>query len=352
MSITRVLIVDDSSFFRRRLNEIFDADKHIEVIGTASNGREAVNLVEKLRPDVVTMDIEMPIMDGITAVKKIMKICPTPILMFSSLTTQGAKATLDALDAGAVDFMSKSLSDISEDRDVAKRQLCARVRLVGARGISHDSNDEQPSLRNLSIKNKKKGPDIGNISDYELIIIGTSTGGPVAIQKILSSLRSGYDVPIVIIQHMPESFTGPFSQRLDAISKIDVSLAKDGDIVMPGHVYIAPGAHQLKFSRAVDGKLLLDVKRSDDSYTYKPCVDVSFKSAAEICSENTLAIVLTGMGSDGKNGAKDLKSSGAKIIAQDEASSIVYGMPMSIAKAGLCDVQLSLTDIAKMVSGK
>ena len=348
MYMTRVLIVDDSSFFRRRLNEIFEADKHIEVIGTASNGKEAINLVKKLRPDVVTMDIEMPVMDGITAVKKIMNICPTPVLMFSSLTTQGAQATLEALDAGAVDFLPKSLSDISENRDNAKRQLCARVRVVGARGIP----DETLSVPDVKVGGEtEKHKNIGSVSDYDLIIIGTSTGGPAAIQKILGSLRAESIVPIVIIQHMPESFTGPFSQRLDSISKVSVMLAEDGERIKNGNVYLAPGGHQLKFISASDGSLSLDVKRSDESQTYKPCVDISFKSASENCNGKILAIVLTGMGSDGMDGAKYLKASGATVIAQDQASSVVYGMPMSIAKAGLADAQLSLAEIAGMLSG-
>lgn len=352
MSVSRVLVVDDSSFFRKRLSEIFDSDSHIEVIGSASNGKEAITLVERLRPDVITMDIEMPIMDGITAVKNIMKSCPTPILMFSSLTTEGAKATLDALDAGAVDFLPKSLSDISDDKEVAKRQLCARVRVVSARGIrargDNKINYSRESLVEGSDAHRHK---LRPITDHDFIIIGTSTGGPAAIQTILARIPPSFRMPIIIIQHMPESFTGPFSDRLDKLCTVNVSLASDGELIQSGNIYIAPGGHQLTFNKGVNGRLSLSVKRSDSNETYKPSVDVTFKSAAELTDANVAAFILTGMGSDGKEGARALKSKGATIITQDEESSIVYGMPMVVKKAGLSDAELSLGSIATLISG-
>jgi two-component system chemotaxis response regulator CheB len=298
------------------------------------------------------MDIEMPVMDGITACRIIMKECPTPVLMFSTLTTSGARATLDALDAGAVDFLPKSLTDISEDKEVAKRQLCARVRAIGARGLGKSLLSDIPSDANKRAAQKGLIKDsVGIAADYDLIIIGTSTGGPQAIQKIITSIPEGYSHPIVIIQHMPESFTGPFAERLNSICKVNVLLANNADVIKSGYIYLAPGGHQLTFSVNINGQPSLQVNRSDESLTYKPCVDVTFKSAAEQFHGKIMAIVMTGMGSDGKEGARVLKSKGATIVAQDQESSTVYGMPMAIEKAGLADMQLSLNEIAGLISG-
>lgn len=346
---TRVLIVDDSIFIRCRLAEILDADSHIEVIGSASNGMEAIRLVSRLKPDVVTMDIEMPIMDGITAVREIMKICPTPILMFSSLTTTGAKATLDALEAGAVDFIPKSLSDISSDREIAKRQLCARVRVINNKKLIDKSYNKQ----NISVT-KTRGSEISNlkgVSNFDLIMIGTSTGGPAAIQKILSGIPDSFEVPIIIVQHMPESFTGPFSTRLNSLCKAEVLLASNGDLLKKGCIYIAPGGHQLSLTTKRTGEFMLVVERSTNEHIYKPCIDITFESVSKNFKGKILAIILTGMGSDGLEGVKELKKTGAKILVQDKDSSIVYGMPMTIVKEGLEDVQLSLSKIAEYISG-
>lgn len=339
----RVLVVDDSAFFRRRLTEILNSDPHINVIGAASHGQEAVEQVSLLHPDVVTMDIEMPVMDGITAVKKIMQSRPTPILMFSSQTTDGAKATLDALEAGAVDFLPKRMEDISLDREAAKRQLCARVRLIGARGLK-PLIPVKPAVKAVPIIQPHPQAVARRKGSYRLVAIGTSTGGPVALQDVLTRLPGNFPVPILLIQHMPGTFTPAFADRLNKLCVITVKEAADGDLLKPGIAYLAPGGRQMLLE-AKGGSSIIRIVDSEPSQTYKPSVDITFGSAAKLFGGDVLAVVLTGMGADGREGARMLKRSGSTIWAQDEASSVIYGMPAAIAEAGLADKIVALKDV-------
>jgi len=337
--VARVLIVDDSSFFRRRVNEILEADRNIEVIGMAKNGLDAVEQAEKLKPDVITMDIEMPVMDGITAVRKIMQKSPIPILMFSSLTTDGAKATLDALDAGAVDFLPKKFDDISSDRDEAKRLLCARVRLIAARGLDKPSPDLKSTQATVA-----KSVTMPSKGDYQLIAIGTSTGGPVALQDVLTKLPKDFPLPIILIQHMPASFTPAFAQRLNGLCQIEVREAVHGEALMPGVALLAPGGKQME---VIKRGMTSHIKISEPlpGQNYKPSVDVAFSSVADAYPGKALAIVLTGMGADGREGAKKMKQGGSSLWSQDEASCVVYGMPAAVADAGLSDHVLPLSSV-------
>ena len=338
--VARVLIVDDSSFFRRRVNEILEADKNIEVIGMAKNGLDAVEQAEKLKPDVITMDIEMPVMDGITAVRKIMQISPIPILMFSSLTTDGAQATLDALDAGAVDFLPKKFDDISSDRDEAKRLLCARVRLIAARGLSKPSivpKQAQPSAAITTRPTSLPGK-----GDYQLIAIGTSTGGPVALQDVLTKLPKSFPLPIILIQHMPATFTPAFAQRLNGLCQIEVREAVDGEVLTAGVALLAPGGKQMEIIKRGAGSYI-KISEPLPGQNYKPSVDIAFSSVANTYPGKALAIILTGMGADGREGAKQMKQGGSSLWSQDEASCVVYGMPAAVADAGLSDHVLPLS---------
>lgn len=378
----RVLIVDDSSFFRRRLSEIIGQDPELEVIATANNGKEAVEKAVALRPDVITMDIEMPVMDGIQAVREILKTQRTPILMFSSLTHEGAKATLDALEAGAIDFLPKKFEDIARDKAEAIELLRQRVKAVARRrAISRPSSSPLPAATpsfsarptpaadnsraslaqsfaaralaeraELAQKAQDKAESRGSFStsgkSYKLVAIGTSTGGPVALQQIITALPANFPLPIVLVQHMPAAFTGAFANRLNALSKIEVREAQDNDVLRPGVAYLAPGGKQM----LVDGsesqaKLRI---REDDSprITFKPSVDITFGSAAKVFTDKVLAIVLTGMGSDGREGCRLLKQLGSRVWAQDEASCVVYGMPQAVTAAGLTDVEVALPDVA------
>ncbi len=343
MKRVRVLVVDDSGFFRRRIGEILAADPLLEVAGTASNGLEAVERVAQLRPDVVTMDIEMPQLDGISAVRRIMAATPTPVLMFSSLTHEGAQATLDALDAGALDFLPKRLEDISANAQEAGRILCARVRALGLRRLA---------ARPRPAPAKPVAPAAARAATpgrHELVAIGTSTGGPPALQQILTELPADFPAPILLIQHMPASFTTAFAARLDQRCAISVREAHDGDVLKPGLALLAPGGRQLVLEGR-NGAARARILDSHPDQPYRPCVDVTFNSAAGICPAHTLAVVLTGMGADGREGARALKRGGSTVWAQDEASCVVYGMPQAVVEAGLADQVLPLERIGPAIA--
>jgi len=360
----KVLVVDDSGFFRRRVTEILSSDPNIQVVGTATNGREAIDQVLALKPDVITMDYEMPMMDGITAVRQIMQRCPTPVLMFSSLTHEGARVTLDALDAGAVDYLPKSFEDISRNPDKVKQLLCEKVHTVSrsnrrygtfsssagagptsSRGAglamptpaAHGSSGaaSAPAAPARSAAPKRKA--------YKLVAIGTSTGGPVALQRVLTQLPAGFPTPIVLIQHMPAAFTKAFADRLDKLCRIRVKEAEDGDVLRPGLALLAPGGKQMM----IDSRGVVRILPGDDRLNYKPSVDVTFGSAAKSFHGKVLAVVLTGMGADGREGARLLKQSGSQVWAQDEASCVIYGMPMAVIKANLSDAVYDLDDIGR-----
>lgn len=344
-----VLIVDDSGFFLRRLGEIINACDGLKLAGTASNGQEAIDQALKLKPDVITMDYEMPVMDGITAVRHIMKQCPTPILMFSSLTYEGARVTLDSLEAGAVDYMPKNFSEVSSGSASLKQKLAEKIKLLanagkkpGGIGASIKAVSE-PVVKAAPVSAPAVARPSANVrkKNYSLVAIGTSTGGPVALQNVLSKLPANFSVPIVLIQHMPSTFTKAFADRLNELSQITVKEAEDGDTLKPGVALLAPGGQQLMISSGGKVKVL----PGDDRVTYKPSVDITFGSAANVFADKVLAVVLTGMGSDGCEGAKLLKQKGATIWAQDEKTSVIYGMPMAIAKANLADTILPLNEI-------
>ncbi|MBQ4879398.1 chemotaxis response regulator protein-glutamate methylesterase [Pseudoalteromonas luteoviolacea] len=374
----KVLVVDDSSFFRRRVSEILEKDAGIEVIDFAVNGQEAVEKASKLRPDVITMDVEMPVLDGISAVKKIMQSNPTPILMFSSLTREGASATLDALDAGAVDFLPKKFEDIARNSEEATRALQTKVKEIGRKRVSRftrpmattkpatpASTSPKPvsSLRGSSTvaqpdRSFQKAPTEttpqrsfkASGKSYKVVAIGTSTGGPVALQTILTQLPANFPHPILLIQHMPAAFTPAFAQRLNSLCKIKVKEAEQGDKLMPGVAYLAPGGKQMMVESRGGSKTLKVFEDDSPRITYKPCVDVTFASTAKAYSGDVLAIVLTGMGADGRDGARMLKQVGATIWAQDEKTCVVYGMPQAVAAAGLSSESLALQDVALRIN--
>ena len=349
----KVLVVDDSGFFRRRVSEILSADPNIQVVGTATNGREAIDQALALKPDVITMDYEMPMMDGITAVRHIMQRCPTPVLMFSSLTHEGARVTLDALDAGAVDYLPKNFEDISRNPEKVKQLLCEKVHSI-ARSNRRYYGGAPAAVAPLSAAPATNAParpvapsapatPAAKRRAYKLVAIGTSTGGPVALQRVLTQLPANFPAPIVLIQHMPAAFTKAFAERLDKLCRINVKEAEDGDMLRPGLALLAPGGKQMM----IDGRGAVKILPGDERLNYKPCVDITFGSAAKSFGDKVLAVVLTGMGADGREGARLLKQGGSQIWAQDEASCVIYGMPMAIVKANLADAVYSLDDIGR-----
>ena len=371
--VVKVLVVDDSGFFRRRVSEILSADPTIQVIGTATNGKEAIDQALALKPDVITMDYEMPLMDGITAVRHIMQRCPTPVLMFSSLTHEGARVTLDALDAGAVDFLPKNFEDISRNPEKVKQMLCEKVHSISRSNRRMSSYSAlapaapaptpapRPGLggfvapapavapvRTTPIASRGgPAPTPAAVAPkrkaYKLVAIGTSTGGPVALQRVLTQLPGNFPAPIVLVQHMPAAFTKAFAERLDKLCRISVKEAEDGDILRPGLALLAPGGKQMM----IDGRGAVRILPGDERLNYKPCVDITFGSAAKSFGDKVLAVVLTGMGADGREGARLLKQGGSQVWAQDEASCVIYGMPMAIVKANLADAVYGLDDIGK-----
>lgn len=379
----KVLVVDDSGFFRRRISDILNAARNIEVVGTASNGAEAVDLVQKLQPDVITMDFEMPVMDGISAVREIMRVRPTPVIMCSSLTFDGARVTLDALEAGAVDFLPKNFEDISRDPGKVQKILAEKIREVAGSKTTNALQFKSTGDKKADMKAKREAiraalkaskeptpapskpagqkdvaaepvkqtaaprrssPSIKS-SDVKLVAIGTSTGGPVALQQILTSLPANFSKPIVLVQHMPANFTAAFAERLNQICKIKVKQAEDGDTLEPGVALLAPGGKQMMIDRRNGGSIR--IIESDKRLNYKPCVDVTFGSAANVFQGGVLGVVLTGMGSDGKDGAALLKKTGSSVWAQDQESCVIFGMPMAVINGGFADDVMNLDQIAR-----
>lgn len=343
--MVNVLIVDDSRFFRKTIRTFLESDKKINVIAEADNGQEAIDMVERYHPDVITMDIEMPKMDGVTAVKKIMATRPTPILMFSNLTEKGAAITLEALHAGAADFLPKNFqnSEHSSKEQLAEK-LLTRIKVLALKSKSTNVSEQiSEKLQSKSIQ--KETNSLVRVLNYDLIAIGASTGGPAALEKVLTQLPASFPSPIVIIQHMPELFTKAFAKRLDMLCRLNVVEITDGLQLKPGCAYIAPGGKQTYLKRE-DGQTIFNIKEADKNIIYKPCVDETFKSIAQVYkSKKVLAIVMTGMGNDGCDGIKHLKQNGVDVWIQNKSTSVVYGMPMAIANENLADKVLAIDDI-------
>ncbi|MCH8496894.1 MAG: chemotaxis response regulator protein-glutamate methylesterase [Marinobacter sp.] len=381
-----VLVVDDSGFFRKRLTEILNASGNIKVVGTATNGREGVELAERLKPDVITMDYEMPVMDGITAVREIMKRRPTPVLMFSSLTYEGARVTLDALDAGAVDFLPKNFEEIARDSSQLQRLLCDRIidvsrSRIGARSApaapapaapAAPAARTTPAARQPAARPRPERPDpvarpaaapaIATepparpgkrtpARQYSVVAIGTSTGGPIALQRVLTGLPANFPAPIVLVQHMPASFTPAFADRLNKLCRIEVRQAEDGDVLRSGLALLAPGGKQMMIENR-SGQARVKVLDGDERLNYRPSVDLTFGSLARSFPGKTLGVILTGMGADGREGCRLMKQTGSVVWSQDERTSVIYGMPMAVAKAGLSDEILPLDEFCpRLVEG-
>ncbi len=350
----RVLVVDDSSFMCNRIAGILQEKGEFKVIGTAANGRDAVKMTSRLKPDVITMDVEMPLMNGIAAVNQIMAECPTPILMLSALTHVGAQSTLEALNAGAIDFLPKQLDEIDGNTEMAKGILRQRVRIVAQqvqrvrrKSKAHVATDSHRSSVWLTEQQHHPENAVNTFSSVhpDLLLIAASTGGPVAIQKILTRIPAGCSFPVVVVQHMPENFTRSFASRLNQLCNIGVKEAGNDDELEPGVALVCPGGMQLELGKK-SSKKQISLRAKSAEEIYSPCVDITFASVAEHFSGRVLAVVLTGMGADGKEGVKRLKRRGAKVWVQDEASSTIYGMPKAIVDADLADSIFSLDRMA------
>ncbi len=329
----RLLIVDDSLVTRNLLERLVAADPGIAVVGKAENGAQGLEQARRLRPDVITLDIEMPVMNGLDALRVIMKECPTRVLMLSSLTTAGAEATLEALALGAVDFIAKpgpGPLELQRLRDT----LGARVRAVA--GVPRRPVAPPPPPSPLPPV-RHRGPQ-----RRDVILIGTSTGGPAALQTLIPALPGDLPVGVLVVQHMPAGFTAQLAQRLDRLSAVTVREAVDGDRIEPGTVLIAPG-HSHLLARDTTHVALA---QEPADLPHRPAVDILLRSAAPVFRQGALGVILTGMGSDGREGMAALKAHGGRVLAQDQASCVVYGMPKAVIDAGLADRVCPLDQLA------
>jgi len=334
-----VVIVDDSAFMRKAIEKMIEGEADISVVGIAKNGQEAVELNKKLHPDVITMDIEMPVMTGIEALKIIMRDSPTNVIMISSLTQEGADVTLEALQIGAVDFIPKKMSFVSLDIISVKQDLLAKIRAFASR---KNARAARPVLTKQPIKQPDREKSTITSVKADLVTIGVSTGGPPALQVLVSQLPKDFPLPIMIVQHMPPAFTGPLAKRLNSLSQVAVKEAEDGDSLKPGTVYIAPGGKHMILKR----RGIIGLTTNPMGKRHIPSVDVLDSSAANYYGASMIGVILTGMGSDGMEGLRECKKNGAYIIAQDEDSCVVYGMPRAVVDNGLADEVLPLSSIA------
>ncbi len=347
MAKTKVLVVDDSAFMRKMVSDIINSSPELEVIAKARNGKDAISKTKELQPDVVTMDVEMPEMDGLTALKYIMQENPVPIIMLSSLTNQGAEQTLRALQLGAVDFIAKPSGQISLDIEQISDEIIEKVKTAAGtkrKLMNLNSNIETPIFRKTSAKMVK--PD-GILN--KLVLIGTSTGGPKALYQVIPALPAEIDAAILVVQHMPAGFTHSLADRLNSLSKVQVKEAEHGERVLPGYVYIAPGDYHMRLdtgSRDKAVELCIHLDKSAPRGGLRPAVDVLMESAAEKSRLPMLCVIMTGMGTDGAAGIKKLKERGARIIAEDPSTCIVYGMPKAAVETGMVDKIVPLPDIS------
>ncbi len=346
----KVLIVDDSAFMRKILTDILNSDPEINVVGFARNGKEAIDKVIQLKPTLVTMDVEMPIMSGIEALSHIMQSHPLPVVMLSSLTSDGAEATLSALDLGAVDFVEKPSSIYAINPKDIKAEIIDKIKVAATVKVGKKGGSErivQTIEPRSSMREVKKQAHGGK---RPLIAVGISTGGPRALQSVIPALPKGLSAPVVIVQHMPPGFTRSLADRLNSISNVTVKEAEDGEKLKDGWVYIAPGDFHVEIVEGQSSALTVKLTKDPPVSGHRPSADVMFKSISGLSNTDAIAVIMTGMGSDGSNGLKLLKESkGAYIIAQDEESCVVYGMPKSAVKLGIVDVVSPLSRITNTI---
>ncbi|HEX7554384.1 MAG TPA: chemotaxis response regulator protein-glutamate methylesterase [Geothrix sp.] len=351
----RILIVDDSPFMRKSLQKMLEEAPDLRVVATARDGIDALEKIAEHKPDIVTLDIEMPRMDGLTCLKRIMADFPMPVLMVSSLTQEGAQATLDALSLGALDFIPKensfasmSILQIQHDLQEKVRRLAGSPRFhkaaPGAAGPAPHAAPRPSLPLKPAVPPPPTGATLPSSPQAELLLIGSSTGGPKALQDILPTMPANLPVPCLIVQHMPSTFTKPFADRLDGLCQVHVKEAEQGEPLKAGTVYIAPGGIHMTFgARGANG--CIDLSPEPVSSLHRPSVDVLFLSVAELFRGQVLAGILTGMGADGAKGMEQLKKKGAHTLAESEESCVVYGMPRAAVERGCVDVVAPLADI-------
>jgi len=350
----RVLVVDDSAFLRRNLPRILESDPTIKVVGTAANGAEAIQKVKELRPDVVTLDVLMPVMDGLTALKHIMRETPTPVVMISSVTRQGAQETLEALSLGAIDFVAKPSGPVSLDIEKVRGELVGKIKAAYTTKIKVAASvDVTRNKFRAIVEELSKGrtqpvvtarPEAGAPGGKRLVAIAASTGGPAALQLLLGRLPKDLNAGIVIVQHIAAGFTRPLAERLNSLSQITVREAEDSAPITPGVALISPAQVHITIARRGNG-LVARLSPEPADTLHRPSADVLFRSIAGCCASETCAVILTGMGDDGALGMRSIHEGGGWTIAQDEATSVIYGMPRKAVELGGVGVSLPLDQI-------
>lgn len=373
----RVLIADDSAFMRKVLSDLFKGQSDFEVVGTAVNGQDAIEKVKKFQPDVLTLDVIMPVMDGLDALAIIMEQCPLPVVMVSSTTQKGTNETIRALALGAVDFVSKAGGAISKI-DTIKDEILAKCRLAAKTHARRNfaaskplvykpkPDNIEPTTHRIEVRRRtglvlgqkpviNRVPSTSEIvrkvipsTGKKIVAIGTSTGGPQALQTVITRLPGNLPCGVVVVQHMPAGFTKSLADRLNSISEIAVKEAENDEIIRPGQVYIAPGNYHLRIVPAVGGERKIILSQEPPVGNHRPAVNVMFDSASQF-GKDLVSVIMTGMGCDGCEGMKKIKATGGYSIAQDESSCVVYGMPKAVVDAGLADEIRPLNKIAEAI---
>ncbi len=360
MKKIRALVVDDAVVVRRMVSDVLSEDPDIEVVGTAANGRIGLQKLTQVNPDVVTLDVEMPELNGLETLRALRQTHPNlPVIMFSTLTERGAAETLEALSLGASDYVTKpaNVGSVALAQQRIREELIPKVKAL-CRGVlgtspSPATDAARPSATVRPVpppsavvrRDAAAGPPPAGSQSVEIIAIGVSTGGPNALAVVLPQLAATLAVPIVLVQHMPPMFTRLLAERLNAQSALTVVEAAGGEVLAPGVVYVAPGNHHLVLQRR-GTQIVTALNQQPPENSCRPAVDPLFRSVSQIYGARALAVVLTGMGQDGLRGAEDIRAAGGRVIVQDEASSVVWGMPGFVARAGLAERVLPLSDIA------
>ncbi|MFQ5356027.1 MAG: chemotaxis response regulator protein-glutamate methylesterase [Mariprofundaceae bacterium] len=363
MNKIRVLVVDDAVLVRRMLSDVLNSDADIEVVGVAANGKIALEKIPRLEPDLITLDIEMPVMDGLETLVAIRKAYPRlPVIMFSTLSERGAKISLKALELGANDYVTKPTNtrSISDSQESLRTEFIPRIKALAGRPV-RSSPLRSASARRAPVRSGKPGAGQSTLAKpasgtpvlarpqrrerVDILAIGTSTGGPNALAELIPAIPADFPVPVVIVQHMPPTFTRLLAERLDGKAALQVHEAAAGDKLEPGHVWLAPGGYHMVLERTGSG---VEIRLNQDpaENSCRPAVDVLFRSVARLYGIHTLAAILTGMGQDGLLGCKDIVQAGGQVIAQDQASSVIWGMPGAVAEAELAEKLLPLNRIA------
>jgi two-component system, chemotaxis family, protein-glutamate methylesterase/glutaminase len=341
--ILRVVVIDDSAYVRKVVREILSRSPFIEVVGTARNGREALELVEQLDPDVVTCDLIMPELDGVGFVREQMERRPVPIIIMS-IANETAEAALEALDAGAVDFVQKPTALATEKMFDVSTELIEKVKAAGEISLKRIPT---ATVEELTIDDPEAR--ISGTHSVDVVVIGISTGGPQALKRLIPQLPHDFPVPVVMVMHMPVGYTEMYAAKLSEMSALDVREAAEGDMVKPGRVFLAQAGRHLYLQRNANGDVVTHLDARPFGSLHRPSVDVLFQSAAETYSNRVLGVVMTGMGSDGKQGAAWIKAQGGLVFTEAESSCVVYGMPSVVKEAGLSDKCVALENMARAI---